>query len=196
MTDAHTDELSARQRDRIIKSAVAPRPIAWVSTISEDGIDNLAPFSSYNYVTSSTPVVVFNSADTAEGEHKDTVANAMATEEFVVNVVTESLAEQMDQTASSIPSDVSEFDYADVDRAESSTVVPPRVANAVVSLECELYDTKHVYEKTMVFGEVVHIHVDESAKRDGKIDSRNLDQVGRLGGPYYTGIRRLDLERS
>jgi len=196
MTNEHADDLSRRDRARIVKTAVAPRPIAWVSTKNKSGADNLAPFSSYNYVTSADPVLVMNIGEKASGEPKDTVANIRETEEFVVNIVTEELAEQMDRTARSIPAGESEFDYADVERAESDLVSPPRVANAAVSMECELYDTKDVYEKVMVFGEVRCFHVDDRIKTEGEIDALKLATVGRLGGPYYTGTDPLDMERS
>lgn len=196
MTQSYADELSPREIDRLIKTAVTPRPIAWVSTVGVDGVHNLAPFSSYTYISTATPVLVFNASDSTDGTRKDTVRNAIDTDEFVVNTVTTALTEQMDSTAVSHPPAVSEFDVADVKRADSVVVEPPRVAEAVVSMECQVFETKEVFDKTMVFGEVVYFHVADTATTDGKIDSRNLNTIGRLGGPYYTEIRRLDIERS
>lgn len=171
---------------RLIKTAVAPRPIAWISSVSEDGIDNLAPFSSYNYVSPSPPVLVFNTGIDDDDQLKDTPRNAIDTEEFVVNVVTEKLAKQMDQTSAKLPPEESEFDNVDIERASSLKVTPPRVADAILSMECTLYDSKRVYDRMMVFGEVVCYHVAEEILTNGKIDVHRIGTIGRLGGPYYT----------
>ena len=171
---------------RLIKTAVSPRPIAWVSTVSEDGVDNLAPFSSYNYISSSPPVLGFNTGIWPDGRLKDTPRNAIDTGEFVVNVVTHDVAEAMIRTAEDIPSDESEFDHAGVERLPSDEVAPPRVADAVVSMECTLHDSMRVYDRMVVLGDVVRYHVAEEALVDGKIESLKLDTVGRMGGPYYT----------
>lgn len=196
MPEFDSAELSGRENGRIMKTAVTPRPIAWVSTVDENGGDNLAPYSSYNYVTSSNPVVVFNATEREDGELKDSARNAIDTGEFVVNVVTEPLAEQMDMTSATLPAGESEFDYADIERGETRRVAPPRVADAAVSMECTLYDTKRVYDKVMVFGEVEYFHVSETVMTDGDIDMRKLDVVGRLGGPYYTGVEIKELTRN
>ncbi|WP_129113824.1 flavin reductase family protein [Halegenticoccus tardaugens] len=196
MEEFDVEELTLRENGRIIKSAVTPRPIAWVSTVSEDGVDNLAPYSSYNYVSSSHPVVLFNAQYRENGELKDSARNALNTGEFVVNVVTEQLARQMDQTSATLPPEESEFDFAEVERAKSRRVSPPRVADAVVSMECNLYDSIEIYDKLMVLGEVEYFHISEDVLTDGKIDMKKLDVVGRLGGPYYTAVDRLELTRN
>lgn len=195
MPELDPDALDARENGRIVKSAVSPRPIAWVSTVDEGGNDNLAPYSSYNYVTSAPPVVVFNASTKDDGELKHSARNALDTGEFVVNVVTTPLADQMDRTSESVPREESEFDLADVERAACTEVDPPRVAAADVSLECTLYDSKSVYEKTMVFGEVQRYHVGDRVLTDGEVDMHKLETVGRLGGPYYTSARPIELER-
>lgn len=187
--------LEDRANSRIIKSAVSPRPIAWVSTVDEDGIDNLAPYSSYNYITSVPPVVVFNASRRDNGQLKDSARNAIETGEFVVNVVTRDLAERMDQTSESIPPEESEFDFAGIDRADCTEVTPPRVAEAAVSFECTLRETNPVHEKMMVFGDVERYHIDERVMTDGELDMDKLDTIGRLGGPYYTSAERMELER-
>ncbi len=179
---------------RLVKTAVSPRPIAWISTVSEDGVDNLAPFSSYNYVSPSPPVLVFNAGIRDDGRLKDTPQNAIDTGEFVVNVVTEELVERMDQTSDDLPADESEFDHANVERIPSTDVAPPRVVDAVVSMECTLYDSMRVYDRIAVFGEVVRFHVTEEVLTDGKIDVRKVDIVGRLGGPYYTTTAPTDFD--
>jgi flavin reductase (DIM6/NTAB) family NADH-FMN oxidoreductase RutF len=195
MNELDPAELTPAEKARIFKSAVAPRPIAWVSTTSEDGPDNIAPFSTYTYVSTTNPVLLFTSAYRENGDLKDTVRNAIDTEEFVVNVVTEPLAKQMDHTSASLAPDESEFDLAGIERAESTVVAPPRVADAVISMECHLYDTVDVYDKKIVLGEVVNIHIADEVLTNGKIDMEKIDSVGRLGGPYYTAVEMLELER-
>jgi flavin reductase (DIM6/NTAB) family NADH-FMN oxidoreductase RutF len=189
------DDLSPDERGRIVKCAVTPRPIAWVSTRSEDGHDNLAPFSSYNYVGSSTPVLMFTSSRRDDGTPKDSPRNAIETGEFAVNVVTTPLAEAMDATSASLPPEESEFDFADVERAECARIDAPRVADAPVTMECRLHDTIELYDRLVVMGDVVHFHVDDSVLTDGRIDMRTFVTVGRLGGPYYTAAERMELER-
>ncbi|WP_331236408.1 flavin reductase family protein [Natronorarus salvus] len=188
-------EIDPGENARIIKSAVTPRPIAWISTVDGNGTENLAPFSSYNYVGSSQPVVVFNSPSEASGRMKDTARNALETEEFAVNVVTEALIEEMDRTSASVPPEESEFDLAGLRRAECREITPPRVADAVITMECTLYDAIEVYEKLMILGDVQYYHVSDEVLTDGRIDSRKVDTVGRLGGPYYTVSDPHEFER-
>lgn len=192
-------ELDLRNQDssgiyRLVTSTVIPRPIGWISTRSPDGVDNLAPFSYFNAVSSSPPVVMF-SAGRMNGDLKDTPRNALASEVFVYNLVTESLAPQMDKTSASIESTESEFETAGIDRAEAVTVDAPRVKNAPVSFECLLYDSMQIYENTVIFGEVVYIHLADKLLTNGRIDTRTIDAVGRLGGPFYTAIDIMDLQR-
>ncbi|MFP8954825.1 flavin reductase family protein [Natrialbaceae archaeon A-arb3/5] len=194
--NASTDSLDADECARIMKSVVAPRPIAWISTTSEDGVDNLAPFSSYNYISSATPTVMFSSSFGDGGEKKDTPRNALETEEFAVNVATESLLEEMDATSASLESDESEFDFAEVERAPCETIVPPRVADAPVTMECSLYDSLRIHDRLVVLGEIEHFHIDDAVLTDeGKIDATKLDLVARMGGPHYTGSDPIPFER-
>ncbi|MEF8801677.1 MAG: flavin reductase family protein [Halolamina sp.] len=178
---------------RIITTLVSPRPIGWIST-RDDERDNLAPYSYFNVVSTSPPVVMF-SGSTDDGEPKDAGRMAVETGEFVVNLVTEDLASQMDATSAPLD-DVSEFDFVGLERAEAKTVDAPRVAAAAACLECTLYDTKEIHDNLVVFGAVEHISVDERLTTDGVVDMEKADSVGRLGGPYYTRIDVLDVERT
>lgn len=188
-------ELSRDENARLIKSAVTPRPIAWISSIDESGQENLAPFSSYNYVGSREPVVMFNSPSEASGRLKDTARNILDTEEFAVNVVTKEHLEPMDRTSAKLSPEESEFEYARIERAPCRHIDPPRVADAVLTMECTLYDAIEVYDKLMILGDVCHYHISDTVMSDGKIDSRKIDTVGRLGGPYYTVSEPVDFER-
>jgi len=194
MKEFDPSEIEQRMTDRLVKTAVSPRPIAWVSTVGEDGVDNLAPFSSYNYVGSRQPVVTVHTSR-RDGDLKDTARNAIDTGEFAVNVVTEATLEPMDRTAEGLPPGESEFDFADVPRAECRTIGPPRVADAAVTMECTLHDSIEIYDRVMLLGDVTYFHVDESVTTDGEIDARKLDTVGRLGGPYYTVSEPMEFER-
>ncbi|WP_247730829.1 flavin reductase family protein [Halovivax limisalsi] len=195
MSDHDVSDLSPRERGRIIKTAVSPRPIAWISTRGPDGVDNLAPFSAYNYVSSAEPVVSFSVPAGDRDELKDTPRNVLETGEFAVNVATEALAEEMDATSASLSADESEFDFAGVERAPCATIDASRVAGAAVTMECTLYGTMTVHDRLLTLGDVRHVHVDESVQTDGKIDATKLETVGRLGGPYYTDSDPIELER-
>lgn len=195
MKQVRTGDLTARDNARIIKSAVSPRPIAWISTKSADGIDNLAPFSSCNYMGSRQPVVLFNSPRKESGRFKDTARNVLETGEFVINVVTEDLLEQMDQTSKRIPADESEFALAGIQGAECREVTPLRVAESVITLECTYYDSLEILERIMILGEVQLFHIDDEVLTDGKVDMAKIPTVGRLGGPYYTISDPVEFER-
>lgn len=192
MVELDPTSLSDRENYRIMTTATTPRPIGWVSTISPDGVDNIAPFSHYNNVCTSRPIVMFSADFHDEGGSKDTVANIVETEEFVVNVVTTPLVTQMVRSADDIPSDVSEFEHAGITRAASTVVTPPRVADAAINLECVLYDLLEVYDREVVFGEVVHYHISDEILTDGKVDMLKVPTVGRLGGNLYTSIDPVD----
>jgi flavin reductase (DIM6/NTAB) family NADH-FMN oxidoreductase RutF len=180
---------------RLVKTVVTPRPIAWISTVSDAGVDTLAPFSSYNYVSLKEPTVLFNTPNGERSELKDTARNALESGEFVVNIVTEADIERMDHTSAALPEDESEFDLVDIERGESRTVSAPRVADAAVSMECRLHDSIEVHDKLMILGDVQYVHVDDDLLTDGQIDMRDLDTVGRLGRPYYTVSGPLAFER-
>lgn len=183
---------------RTLAAAVVPRPIAWVSTTGTDGVDNLAPFSFFNVVAFDPPVLMFAPVDDSNGQDglKDTARNVRDTGEFVINVVTMDLVESMNATSATLPTDESEFDHADLERADSVRIGPPRVAAAEVAFECELYDFVDVGRSSMVLGEVVYVHAADSVTTDGKLDVNEIDAVGRLSGSLYATTReRFALER-
>ena len=183
---------------RTLAGAVVPRPIAWVSTTSPQGVGNLAPYSFFNVVALDPPVVMFAPSDDPDAPEglKDTPRNVRATEEFVVNVVTESVAEAMNATSATLPAGESEFDHAGVTRADSRVVAPPRVAESPVAFECSLYEMLDVGGSTMVLGEVEWVHLDDAVTTDGKMDVEKLDAVGRLSGSLYATIEnQFSMER-
>jgi flavin reductase (DIM6/NTAB) family NADH-FMN oxidoreductase RutF len=167
----------------LLNSVVVPRPIAWVSTRSAEGVDNLAPHSFFTIAGIEPPVVQFTSVGT-----KDSLRNVLATREFVVCLSPEQLVEQVNATATDFPPDVSEFDAVGLTREPSSRVTPPRVAQSPVALECVLEDTRSFGHCTVVFGRVVHVAVDEAVLRDDRPAIDLLRPMARLGADEWSSI--------
>lgn len=180
----HPASLSHREGYRLMISAFIPRPIAFVSTRSLDGVDNCAPFS-YAMGVSSDPMVLAVSVGSRDGQPKDTARNILETGEFVVNLVTEAIAERMNIASGDYAPEVSEFDEAGLSRAASEVVRAPRIAESPVNFECRLLQSVVVADNTVCFGEVVRLHLDERVITDGLVDPRKLKAVGRLGGRGY-----------
>jgi flavin reductase (DIM6/NTAB) family NADH-FMN oxidoreductase RutF len=168
---------------RLLTALVVPRPIAWVSTRSTDGVDNVAPHSFFTVVSSAPPHVAFSST----GE-KDTLRNVRATGAFVVNVVHAELLEAMNLTAADLPPDEDEFAWAGLEAAPAHRVDAPRVAAARAHLECELRQEVEVGSGRLVIGEVVHVHVVPEVWHDGRVDVAALDPVARLAGGGYARL--------
>lgn len=185
-------ELPGKEAYHLLTSLVVPRPIAWVSTLSTKGIRNVAPHSYFNAISSSPLIVHFTSTGT-----KDSLVNARATGEFVVNIVSMHLAEPMNLTAADFPPDEDEFAWAGLEAAPSRLVNAPRVAAAKAAFECKVVHTVDLGNGSMVFGEVLLAVVDESVIKDGRVDPKLLAPVGRLGGSTYTDAARalFDLKR-
>jgi flavin reductase (DIM6/NTAB) family NADH-FMN oxidoreductase RutF len=175
--------LAPRERYFLLTSVVVPRPIAWVSTLDADGRRNLAPYSYFNACSATPPIIHFTSTTS-----RDSIANVQATGEFVVNVVSEDIAEAMRVSSAAFASGQDEFAHAGLASAPSRTVKPPRVARAKVALECRLRQIIEIGEGTMAFGDVLHVHVERSVWRDGHVDPTLLRPVGRLSGLDYTTV--------
>lgn len=180
---------------------ITPRPIAWVSTLSDAGVANLAPFSYFNAVGSRPPTLMFCPANRPDGRPKDTLANIQANGEFVVNVVSFELAEQMNQSAAAYDADVSEFQACGLTPADSLRVRPPRVAEARAHFECQLHSVINLGTgpagANLVLGRILAIHVaDEVLDERGRADPAKLDTIGRLGGISYARTTdRFDINR-
>ena len=169
---------------------VGPRPIGWISTRSAAGALNLAPYSFFNAFNYTPPIVGFSSIG-----YKDTVRNIEATGEFVWNLATRPLAEQMNQTCAAVPADTSEFELAGLTPAPCRLVAVPRVLESPVSFECRLTQILQLQgvdgEKVpswLVLGEVVAIHIARAQLKDGVYDTANAGHILRAGGPadYFT----------
>jgi|SRR5580700_6759854 flavin reductase (DIM6/NTAB) family NADH-FMN oxidoreductase RutF len=194
-------ELSHSELYGIILNSVAPRPIAWVSTVDASGRHNLAPFSFFNAVCIDPPLLAFapglrpsRQPNGSQGEAKDTLRNIRETKEFAVNVVTFDLAEAMNLTSGEYDPSVNEFELAKLTQEPSEIVRPSRVAGSPVSFECKLYQildfSPAPTSSSLVIGQVVSIYVDDAHMKDGKLDRDSLDLIGRMGGIQYTRTRQ------
>ena len=170
-----------------LKAIIAPRPIGWISTLSENGVANLAPYSFFNAVGGNPPMLMFAS----EG-YKDTANNAAETKEFVFNYASKSLANEMNLSSANAPTGISEFDHYGIERAQSNLVAPPRVAAALAAMECKVVDvveTKDVEgQKTgavIIIGQVVGVYIDDMVIRDGRFDVDAAQPLSRLGYMDY-----------
>lgn len=184
--DMILDPSSVPHRDayRLMISAYIPRPIAFVSTRSRTGVDNAAPFS-YSMGVSSHPMILAVSIGERDGRPKDTARNILDTREFVVNLVTESIAEKMNIASGDYAADVSEFDEAGLTRAPSEAIQPPRIAESPVNFECRLIRAVRVADNTVFFGEALRLHIDDRVLTEGLVDVHKMHAIGRMGGPRY-----------
>jgi flavin reductase (DIM6/NTAB) family NADH-FMN oxidoreductase RutF len=195
------ESVSKRDLYAYMTRLITPRPIAWVSTRSLAGVDNLAPFSYFNAVGTSPAMLMFCPANRADGSKKDTLINVEQTGEFVVNVVSANLAAAMNQSSGEYDSDESEFDHCGLTREPSSSVAPPRVREATAAFECVLHSViilgTGAGGANMVIGKIVAIHVaDDCLDTSGQIDADRVDSIGRMGGDGYALTRqRMELPR-
>ena len=175
------------------KSCVVPRPIGWISTISHDGIHNLAPYSQVTNLTFDPPYVAI-SLNEPDGKRKDTTVNIEQTGQFVYNMATYDLREAVNITSKSVPPEVDEFDLAGLTKAPSIRVKPCRVAESPIQLECVYHSTVRLPGNTfgtfdLIIGKVILIHIkDEFICPDGKIDIVKIRPLARLGYHDYTTV--------
>lgn len=179
--------LSPDQRYFFLISAVVPRPIAWVATRGADGTTNLAPFSFFQAVASDPPIVMISvSVEKSDGTPKDTLVNVRATGEFVVNLVSEDLAETMVRTAAELPHGESEIEAFGLTAIPAASVGAPAIGEAKVWLECRRVHELPLGNAVALFGEVLAAQVAEGLLDDrGTIDPVALRPLGRLGGSLY-----------
>jgi len=180
------------------KSCVVPRPIGWISTLSADGVPNLAPFSYFNAVSGVPPHVMFSPGGVGpEGASKHSLLNVEATGEFVANMVSLALVEQMVKTSAEATEEVDEFELVGLAKAPSKLVKPPRVADAPIHLECRHWKTIEMPQAGaepchLVIGRVVGVHIaDEVIDDDGFVDVLRFNAVARLGYRQYTAVERI-----
>ena len=181
------------------KSIVVPRPIGWISTISSDGIVNLAPYSQFNNLAYDPPFVMFAaSSQPGSGQRKDSAKNAADTGEFVVNMATYALREAVNLTSQLLPPEVDEAALAGLEMLPSRLVRPLRVARSPVHLECKFHGALALPARTrdgvhhVVIGRVVGVHIgDDALTPDGKLDILKIRPLARLGYHDYTSVESV-----
>ncbi len=179
---------SSKDSYKLMVGSILPRPIALVSTLSKDGIRNLAPFSFFMGVCSRPPTIAFAPAvRTGDVLNKDSLNNIRETGEFGVNIVSEDFAEKMVKTATEFPPDVDEYTESGLTPVQSKLIKPPLVQEARIRYECKLDRIVQVGDGlpgsgSVVLGEIVMFHVDDDLISEGRIDVRALKAVGRMAG--------------
>jgi flavin reductase (DIM6/NTAB) family NADH-FMN oxidoreductase RutF len=176
---------------KILIGSVVPRPIAFVSTLSPEGKRNLAPFSFFNGICGDPPTVCFSTS--FREPRKDTYVNVKATGEFVVNIVSEEIAEKMNLCSGEYPYGTDEFEISGLTPVPSDLVRPPRVRESHVNMECRLNQIVDVSTRphggSLIIGEVIRFHVDDAIVENFRIDADQLRAIGRMGGNSYTRTR-------
>jgi flavin reductase (DIM6/NTAB) family NADH-FMN oxidoreductase RutF len=186
---------------KLMIGVIVPRPIAFVSTVDADGVRNLAPFSYFTGASTNPPVVCFVAAvRSGPRPQKDTLHNVLATQEFVVNIVSEDFADRMNAASAEVPPDVDEFELAGLTPIPSELVRPPRVAESRVHMECRLRQVIQISDRpgggNLILGDVLRFHIDPAILSNGKVDPDKLCAIGRMGGPTYVRTHdRFDMPR-
>jgi flavin reductase (DIM6/NTAB) family NADH-FMN oxidoreductase RutF len=177
---------------RLLTPVIAPRPIAFVSSLSADGRGNLAPFSYFTMGGANPPSCVICPVNDRHGQPKDTLRNVEATREYVINVCTRAFAEAMNQTSFPYEYGDDEFDRAGLTRLPSDLVAPPRVAESPIHLECRLYTLlRHgdgPLASNYLVGEILKVHVDDDLLTDGLPDNTKIEHVARLGADWFAHV--------
>ena len=185
---------------KVMVGSIIPRPIAFVSTISPEGILNLAPFSFFTGASANPPVVCFSPMHNVEGVRKDTINNIELNREFVVNIVSEEFVDKLNITAAEFPPDVDEFAASGLTPVPSELIGVPRVGESHVSMECRLIQivefSRQPLGGSLVIGEVLLFHVDDAYIDNYRIDADKLASLGRMAGnTYLRTTDRFDLAR-
>lgn len=180
------DDWQAKEFYFLMTALVIPRPIGWISTISAKGVSNVAPYSYFNMMGNDPPYVAFASTGI-----KDSLRNLREVPQFVANIVTMHVLEEMNFTSTDFPHDESEFGWAGLTAAPSAKVKPFRVLEAKAHIECEVKQIITDHNTNIVLGRIVHTHVSPSVWKDGRIDPRLLDPVCRLSGSGYAQLGEL-----
>jgi flavin reductase (DIM6/NTAB) family NADH-FMN oxidoreductase RutF len=192
LMEIHANTLGPEETYRLMTGVVVPRPIAWVTTLSKDGVINLAPFSCFTFVSNKPPMVGVNIGRKA-GMRKDTGRNIRDMGEFVVNVGDETMIEQIHLSAVEHPPEVSETELLGLETAASQKIGTPRLAIVPISMECRLSQVIPFGDTGSEFfvGEVLVFHIRDGLYAQGKIDTAKLRPTCRLGGPFYAKLGEI-----
>lgn len=189
--DIKPDQLPWQEAYKLVIGSILPRPIAFVSTVDGAGRSNLAPFSFFTAISADPMLVCFSPMRRGtDGGKKDTLLNIEATKEFVINIVSETFVEQMNDCSKEFAPEVDEFEAVGLGKKSSVTIAPPAVSESRVQLECILQDVLHFGDHpgagSLVIGKVLCVRLDDELYDAGRIDSSTLEPVGRMAGQMYT----------
>jgi flavin reductase (DIM6/NTAB) family NADH-FMN oxidoreductase RutF len=185
------DTLEWRDAYKLLIGSILPRPIAFVSSIDENGVANAAPFSFFTAICADPMLICFSPMRRgSDGAKKDTLVNIENTKQFVVNIVSESFAEQMNDCAVEFAPEVDELEAAGLTKEPSRIVNVPRIKESLIHLECELYQVLEFGDKpgagSLVIGKVLNIHIEDELLQNGRINTAKLQPIGRMAGNTYT----------
>ncbi len=184
--EINPQDISKKERYKLLSASILPRPIAFVSTRSGAGVANLAPFSFFTGVTSDPPTLCFAPNRNSDGTKKDTLINIEETGQFAVHVVSEEIMQAMSKSAANFPPEVDEFKEVGLSEAKAAVIDVPRIKEAKICMECKLLQTVPVaHDGFLVIGEVVHFYFANGIFNDGYIDADALNIVGRWAGYDY-----------
>ena len=182
--------------DNPFAALVFPRPIGWISSLSKNGIANLAPYSFYNAIAYDPPQIMFSATDYhTQGGFKDSIANILATKEFVVNLATKKLKNEVNKSSIDAPHKIDEFKFCKLKKRKSIIVKPPSVADSPVNLECRLFKKINLKTKSkskdqniMIIGEVIGIYINNRFIKNGKVNSLAMRAISRMGYTEYCEV--------
>jgi len=191
-----TASLSTTDIYKLLVGGITPRPIAWISTRSDQGIDNIAPYSFFSVASVNPPILSYTQVNPQTGSDKDTLTNLLATKECVVHIVNSETMHKMNLSCAGLSPEQSEFEFADIASEPSQLVTPLSVSDAPVRYECRLREVIRLGDQagagSLVLLDVVSVFVADHLYQDGKIDQQALDSVGKMGGDFYSFTKHLD----
>ncbi|MEW9671063.1 flavin reductase family protein [Ammoniphilus sp. 3BR4] len=179
---------------KLLIGGVLPRPIAFITTVGDQGVVNAAPFSFFNVVSTNPPMISVAVMRKPGGDQKDTARNIIASKEFVINVVDEKNVAKVNETSCDYPPEISEVKEAGLTTSPSHAIGVPRIAEARLHYECRLHQHLELGNgpnSDLIIGEIVHIHVDDSLYQKGRIDTQKLAPIGRLAGLDYVKLGEI-----
>jgi flavin reductase (DIM6/NTAB) family NADH-FMN oxidoreductase RutF len=189
--DIDIEALGPRERYKLMAGLIVPRPIALVTTVSEGGVMNAAPFSMFNMLGEDPPLVMVSINRRDDDSRKDTAANIRRTGEFVVHMTDEPMAHKMHRCGDVLPSNVSELTHAGLNSVPSRSVAPVRIVEAPVAMECTIYETLETASREIFLGQVRWLHVREGLVDDGtwRVNLHVYLPIARMGGWSYASTR-------
>lgn len=186
-----TENLEWKEAYKLLVGSILPRPIAFVTTIDKQGVVNAAPFSFFTAICADPLLICFSPMRRGkDGAKKDTLLNIEDTKEFVINIVSEDIVEQMNTCATEFPPDFDEAEIAGLTKSNSQKVNPPRINESKIHLECTLFKVlhfgSHAGAGSLVIGKVEHVHIADDLYENGRINTEKLKPIGRMAGHMYT----------